>query len=424
MNLFNPKLTLVPLLCICLCIVSAAFCQNEKKTFGFFYNKASQQLNQDLDSAYMYATSALDLATDNQRWSGYFLLGLVHKKKKEYYRGIFLYKKALSSTNNKTYILYTKNNIANSYLEINKLDKAIAYSRQILKEAPKGYKYLYDALGIIAKCYSKQKKLDSATHYFNKAISFIPKQAYSQEISGFLTAQADMYAENSKVTEALRLYKQSLEHETKPYERAETCLKIGEAHINAQRYQAAQPYIAQAQTTSNQMHIRAKALKLQAAIAYNAKDLPALNVAHQNFKKLLNARGKLKGQDRVMYYNMYEVIYHQNETLKQTNAKKENLVVSIEYWGMWLLALGAVGLACWLMYRNPEFLALVALPGTETLELQPVDTTPKEIKAIDLKYSLNVTHRNRNPHKPPTTGNDGNTVNKLRRSRYRPYKKD
>lgn len=421
MNLFNPKLTLVPLLCIC--IVRAAFCQSvtqsEKKTFGFFYNKASQQLNQNLDSAYIYATKALDVAYYNQRWSAYFLLGLIAKKKKQHSESIILYKRAIELTKEKSNKLYIQSNLANDYFEQGLYKQSLYYARLVLaKTQGKNKQYLYNTYGIIAKCHSKQDAIDSAKHYFAKAIAAIPP-THTKVMGGFLAAKGDMYAENGKTTEALRLYKQSLEHETKPYVRAETCLKIAEAHTKAKRYARAKPYITQAQTTSNQMHIRAKALKLQAMAAYNAKDLPALNTAHQDFKRLLNARGKLIGEDRTHYYNMYEVIYHQNEILKQSNAKKEKLVVSIEYWGMWLLVVGAVGLALFVVYRNPEFLGLTTLPETETI--QPVDTK-KDIRAIDVKYSLSVSHKSAKIRSLDTKSEKEELFDFLRSSKYRPPK--
>ncbi|WP_299456342.1 hypothetical protein [uncultured Microscilla sp.] len=424
MNLFNPKLTIALLFCI----VKGAFCQsitpNGQKSFNFFYVKATSQLQVDINKAEINAFKAdFEAKSKAQKYSSKYLLGNIFHFKKEYHKSCTLYEEALKYAN-KSQQISLKNNLAYSYFLVNKTRQALLFAKEVLHERVKSkHQYLYLVYGIIAKVHAKQGKLDSAKHYFSKAIKAIPASHKDKVVGGFLAAQADMYAQNGRPDLAENLYKKSLKHEKTPYKKAETFVKLAVAHAKTNRYHQAQQYIALAQNESSELNIKAQILKLESDMYYKQGNYAQLEQSYNNFKVLMNGRGNLLGADRSQYYAIDEQIYHQVEVLKNKLAHKEDTTTTMNWWwqlGLWSLTLSIAGTMALLAWHKTTEQATEVETTPDNLVL--ATPTKKDIKASDLKYSLKISHKATKVRTIGTKSDNEEVFAFLRNSRYRPPK--
>lgn len=424
MKRLNPKLLIITLVFSMFLPVRAIHAQSVSESFNFFYNKATHLLNKNLDSAYVCATQSLGIASKKQRWAGYFLLGLVHKKKKQYHQSILLYQQAIELANEQKDKLYMYNNLANVLFEAGILDQAKEYIQKVkvYREQVK-HTYLYNTYGIIAKVHSKRNNLDSAKYYFSKAVKAIPHAHKPNVMGGFLSAQGDMYARFGFANKATALHNQSLAYEKKPYKRAETYTKLAELLTKAKNYSKAKALLTLALKESKELYIQTQVLKLIAENHYQQGNQDKLKVTYTRLKALLSEnRNKLLGDDRVHYFGIQDDIHAKLERLE---IQKEMLMAALRHWGMLVVVLGVSALVLFVAWHRPDLLD-IRFPETEQLEpkLQFVEAPTQEkgeIRAVDLKYSLKVAHIGRpNPKTKAENKDTDEMFSMLRSSSFRP----
>lgn len=344
MNYFKPLLllTFIALLFSIRDVNGQDVTLKKKKSFSFFYGKASDQLNNNLDSANIYAMKALRYAGKDQVWHVHFLQALVFKKKREYHQSIDYYNLAMQNAKTRMDSMYTHNNLANAYYEAGKYKTAYKLAQKVVKYYKEiNYTRIYDTYGIIAKLHSKSHRLDSAQHYFNKATNAIPTSHDNnkQITAEFLALKGGMYKENNKLDSAIVFYQEATQLQKTSYKRCEYFLNLADCYIRQSNFVASESYLEQAQKiVGNNFHNQIRLLQRIANIQAQKEQRKKLQVTYTEVQQLISANaGKLTNADLKMYITIQNDIHQKQQNLAAKAERKVARLAKAQMGGIWVL---------------------------------------------------------------------------------------
>lgn len=316
--------------------------QKKQEDFKYFYNKASDLLNKNLDSAYIYATNAITFAEKKQLWSGYFLLGLVHKKKQEYNQGILLYKKAIRLAKRREDKFYVYNNLANTLYEAKRFTEANNYIQKVKTYREEvNHPYLYNTYGVIAKLHSKTHNLDSTQYYYTKAISsIVPTHDKDKQVTAsFLATKGDMFVEYNRLDSAIVFYQKAIKLQKTEYKRCEYLLNLADCYAHQSNFATSKKHLEQAKKiTSNNFPNQVRLLQITANIQAKKEQRKKLKATYTEIQQLISANAdKLTNVDLKMYITIQNEIHQKQQNLAAKAERRVARTAKARMGGIWAL---------------------------------------------------------------------------------------
>ena len=146
-------------------------------------------------------------------------------------------------------------------------------------------------MGVLAKIYGKQGRLDSSKYFFSKAVSVIPKShnKNGRVEAGFLVAQADMYGSFGKVDIAISLYKKSLTLQQAPYEYCNVFTSLAKCYLIKKQYNEVRKYTERVfELEKKPVYCQVKALQVKLEMEYELSRYEDVKATCQVLNSLVN----------------------------------------------------------------------------------------------------------------------------------------